>query len=76
MEYYSHWVAPFGNLRIFVLINSPKLIAAYRVLLRLLMPRHPSAALSSLITYVIFTTLRLLPYLCEESTLSSAHFYL
>ena len=30
--------------------SSPKLIAAYRVLLRLLVPRHPSCALSSLTT--------------------------
>ena len=50
MRFYSHWVPPFGHLRINALTNSPKLIAGVHVLLRLLMPRHPSAALSSLIT--------------------------
>ena len=33
--------------------SSPKLFAAYRVLLRLLMPRHPSCALCSLTTKII-----------------------
>ena len=38
-----------------VICTSPWLIAAYRVLLRLLMPRHPSYALSSL-TYLTITS--------------------
>ena len=38
-----------------VICTSPQLIAAYRVLHRLLMPRHPSYALSSL-TYLTITS--------------------
>ena len=38
-------VAPFGNLGILACSNSPKLIAANHVLLRLLVPRHPPYAL-------------------------------
>jgi hypothetical protein len=33
--------------------SSPGLIAAYRVLLRLITPRHPPCTLNSLITFVI-----------------------
>ena len=57
IRYDSYRVPPFGYLRIFVLINSPELFADIRVLLRLLMPRHPSAALSSLITYDLLCSL-------------------
>ena len=46
---YLRRVAPFGNLRVLMRIcRSPKLIAAYHVLLRLTMPRHPLIALSNL----------------------------
>ena len=38
-----------------LICSSPQLFAAYRVLLRLLMPRHPSCALSSL-TYLTITS--------------------
>ena len=42
-------VPPFGYLRIISLIcSSPQLFAACRVLLRLLMPRHPPCALRNL----------------------------
>ena len=42
-------VTPFGNLRVVKRIcRSPKLIAAYHVLHRLLAPRHPPCALTSL----------------------------
>ena len=41
-------VAPFGNLRIIAYVQLPQLIAACRVLLRLLMPRHSPCALCSL----------------------------
>ena len=45
-------VPPFGYLRIISLIcSSPQLFAACRVLLRLLMPRHPPCALRSLTLY-------------------------
>ena len=43
--------------------NSPKLFAAYHVLLRLLAPRHPSCALSSL------TTKKLVKVFCFQNTL-------
>ena len=39
-------VAPFGNLRISARCSSPKLIAAYHVLHRLQIPRHPPCALN------------------------------
>jgi hypothetical protein len=44
--------------------SSPKLIAAYRVLHRLPMPRHPSCALSSLTTKESFNTSSRLRYSC------------
>ena len=39
------WVSPFRNLRINGYLLLPKLIAAYHVFLRLLVPRHPPCAL-------------------------------
>ncbi len=43
------WAFPHSEIRgSTVICTSPRLIAACRVLLRLLMPRHPSCALSSL----------------------------
>ena len=47
VHYYT-WVAPFGYPRIIALFQLPEAFRRYRVLLRLLMPRHPSAALTSL----------------------------
>ena len=48
--HYTCWVFPFGNLRLITgICPSPKLIAAYHVLHRLLKPRHPPYTLSSLI---------------------------
>ena len=53
-------VSPFGYLRIVSLIcSSPQLFAACRVLLRLLMPRHPPCALCSLTYMSILTFFRL-----------------
>lgn len=43
-----HGVSPFGDLRVNAFSSSPKLFAGFRVLHRLLMPRHPPAALISL----------------------------
>jgi hypothetical protein len=54
MEYYSHRVSPFGYLRVYAFSGSPKLFAGLRVLLRLSIPRHPPAALNSLITKNFF----------------------
>src|SRR5438128_10144308 len=49
-RHYPPWVSPFGYSPDQSLVSgSPKLIAATRVLLRLLSPRHPSCALSSLV---------------------------
>src|SRR5205823_10871612 len=43
------WVSPFGHLRLITpACGSPGLIAACHVLHRLLLPRHPPCALSSL----------------------------
>jgi hypothetical protein len=44
----SHWVAPFGILRVKAFIQLTEDYRRYRVLHRLLMPRHPPAALNSL----------------------------
>ena len=50
-RYYSGWVVPFGNPRLITPeCGSPRLIAAFYVLHRLLAPRHSPFALSSLIT--------------------------
>ena len=45
-RHYPGWVAPFGYLRITFTSNNPQLIAASRVLRRLLVPRHPPCALN------------------------------
>src|SRR5215470_7230856 len=43
------WVSPFGDPRVLMPVcGSPRLIAACHVLHRLLLPRHPPCALSSL----------------------------
>lgn len=43
-----HWVAPFGNLRVKAFFQLTEAYRRFRVLHRLLMPRHPPAALISL----------------------------
>jgi hypothetical protein len=49
----SYWVAPFGYLRINAFFQLPEAFRRFRVLHRLLMPRHPPIALNSLtIKYV------------------------
>jgi hypothetical protein len=52
----SRWVAPFGHPRISPACGSPRLFAAYHVLLRLWEPRHPPCAL----VHLLFTHIRLL----------------
>ena len=48
-RHYPGWVSPFGYLRVITLArSSPKHFVACHVLLRLLAPRHPPHALSSL----------------------------
>ena len=49
IQHYLYWVPPFGYPRIKALSSSPRLFAGLRVLLRLLIPRHPPTALNSLI---------------------------
>ena len=44
----SHWVAPFGDLRVTAFFQLTEAYRRFRVLLRLLMPRHPPVALNSL----------------------------
>ena len=63
-------VSPFGNLRVDACSSSPKLIAAYHVLHRLLTPRHPPFALSSLIEIILRARSRLLD---DEFKNSSLH---
>lgn len=46
--YYSHWVAPFGYLRVYAFFQLTGAFRRFRVLLRLLIPRHPPIALNSL----------------------------
>src|SRR5437763_1957211 len=49
MPVFPAWVSPFGDPRVLMSVcGSPRLIAAYHVLHRLLLPRHPPCALSSL----------------------------
>jgi hypothetical protein len=43
-----HWVAPFGDLRFNAFFQLTEAYRRFRVLHRLLMPRHPPAALISL----------------------------
>lgn len=43
-----YWVAPFGDLRVNAFFQLTEAYRRYRVLLRLLMPRHPPVALTSL----------------------------
>lgn len=45
---YYYWVSPFGILRVKALFQLTEDYRRYRVLHRLLMPRHPPAALTSL----------------------------
>jgi hypothetical protein len=48
MGYFPHRVAPFGNLRVNAFVQLTEAYRRLRVLHRLLMPRHPPAALISL----------------------------
>lgn len=67
MDFYVHWVSPFGYLRVNASSSSPELFAGFRVLLRLSMPRHPPAALNSLIKKLTFDLkLRLLFFLLKR----------
>ena len=56
---YSNWVAPFGYPRVNAFIQLTEAFRRLRVLLRLLMPRHPPIALNSL-NYMNTLQLRLL----------------
>ena len=56
--------------------SSPKLFAGFRVLLRLLMPRHPPTALSSLITKFLWRCLHLLLYIFVWSHSPQALFFI
>ena len=40
-----YWVAPFGDLRVYAFFQLTEAYRRFRVLHRLLMPRHPPAAL-------------------------------
>jgi hypothetical protein len=44
----ADWVSPFGYLRVNALFQLTEAFRRLRVLLRLLMPRHPPIALNSL----------------------------
>jgi hypothetical protein len=48
MDHYFHWVSPFGDLRVNAFFQLAEAFRRLRVLHRLLMPRHPPAALNSL----------------------------
>lgn len=51
--YESHWVSPFGFLRVNAFIQLTGAFRRLRVLHRLLMPRHPPIALNSLTKFLI-----------------------
>lgn len=57
MGYYSHRVSPFGIHRVNAFFQLTDVYRGFRVLLRLLIPRHPPAALNSLTKKIIFWTL-------------------
>jgi hypothetical protein len=48
ISYYADWVSPFGYLRINAFFQLTEAFRRFRVLHRLLMPRHPPIALNSL----------------------------
>ena len=48
IRHYSDWVPPFGNLRVNAFFQLTEAYRRFRVLHRLLMPRHPPIALNSL----------------------------
>jgi hypothetical protein len=48
VRHYPDWVAPFGDLRVYAFFQLTEAFRRFRVLLRLLMPRHPPIALNSL----------------------------
>lgn len=48
ISYYADWVSPFGHLRVNAFFQLTEAFRRFRVLLRLLMPRHPPIALNSL----------------------------
>lgn len=48
MRYYSHRVSPFGFHRVYAFFQLTDAYRGFRVLHRLLIPRHPPAALNSL----------------------------
>lgn len=58
----AHRVPPFGYLRVKAFFQLTEAFRRYRVLHRLLMPRHPPATLNSL-TKNIFSTRYLMSYL-------------
>ena len=53
--------------------GSPKLIAAYHVLLRLLVPSHSPLALTRLITEILRLTFRMLKNVSEVKTYPRHH---
>ena len=56
MAHYRHRVSPIRiSMDISLVCSSPWLFAAYHVLLRLLVPRHPPYALISLIVFLSFS---------------------
>src|SRR5665647_9084 len=65
-----HWVPPFGILRVKAISSSPKIIAGLRVLHRLLIPRHPPAALTSLTKNYFDHKLYKISYNIERLTVS------
>jgi hypothetical protein len=66
-KHYLVWVAPFGDLRVITpKCSSPQLIAAYHVLHRLPMPRHPPCALNIFISQVDFRYLGFRSYKFDQ----------
>lgn len=52
VSHYTNWVSPFGYLRVYAFFQLTEAFRRFRVLHRLLMPRHPPIALNSLTTFV------------------------
>ena len=58
VRHYSDWVAPFGYLRFNAFFQLTGAFRRFRVLLRLLMPRHPPIALNSLTKYILVLSIK------------------
>ena len=58
ISHYADWVAPFGDLRVNAFFQLTEAFRRFRVLHRLLMPRHPPIALNSLTKNILVSSIK------------------